>query len=204
VGKLNKNVTVKTTNYLNRIFIMESQSFSQMLIPSYKKCSKCNQPIYSKKIILNEILFYCDKCHVYTKWCHNTILYKKQVSEDDLSNILTLFLDKNTLSEANSILQYNFVNKKLNPKAIEHYYSIFNRIIMEIYIQDLDAYCSIMKLRLMNLTYLKQNLRLQHIDLYLLVLFGFLEFAKEIQRDSLYFQSLVAMKRIYSKLYSNL
>ena len=60
-------------------------------------------------------------------------LVQKRVSEDDLSYIL------NTLSEANSILQYNFVNKKLNPKTIEHYYSIFNRIIMEIHIQGLDC-----------------------------------------------------------------
>jgi len=56
-----------------------------------------------------------------------------------LSNILTLFLDKKTPSEANSILRYNFTNQKLNIKTIQRYYSIFNRIVMDFYIEELDC-----------------------------------------------------------------
>ena len=118
---------------------MFPQQKMNMLIPLFKNCFKCSLLLSEHKIIWNEVYFYCCNCNQYTKWCHNMILSKMQISADHLEKLLTLFIDKRTPTEAHSILGYDFVNKKLNIKTIEHYYSIFNRISMEFYLEELDC-----------------------------------------------------------------
>jgi len=50
-----------------------------------------------------------------------------------------LFVDKRTPSEVESILKYDFIDQQLNLKTIQHYFSIFNRIRMDLYLEELDC-----------------------------------------------------------------
>jgi len=108
-------------------------------VPPYKKCSKCAQIIFAKVFKYQEVYFFCPSCKVQTKWNYNTIISKMQISSEHLNHLITMFLNRRSPSEANEILKYDFVNLSLNKKTIDHYFSIFNRIVMEYYLQELDS-----------------------------------------------------------------
>lgn len=118
---------------------MISQSWSFRLAPSYKKCPQCFQYTFNQKKLCDGVFFSCLTCSKLIKWSFGNILAKIHVKEDDLLRIITMFLDRKTPSECNSILKYEFIDKGLNLKTVEHYYNIFNRIAMQYYLNQLDS-----------------------------------------------------------------
>ena len=118
---------------------MISQSWSFRLAPSYKKCPQCFQYTFNQKKLCDGVFFSCLTCSKLIKWSFGTIPAKIHVKEDDLLRIITMFLDRKTPSECNSVLKYEFIDKGLNLKTVEHYYNIFNRIAMQYYLNQLDS-----------------------------------------------------------------
>ena len=118
---------------------MESQDLTSQLLPLYKHCKKCDSILLKTDIIKCEPYFYCNKCHMYTKWCHNTMLTKMQIPLTQLQKLLAIFLNGKTPSEAFHILHYDFVNEDICQTTIINYYDRFNRILMEYYLTQLDT-----------------------------------------------------------------
>jgi len=118
---------------------MDGETKIYAFTPQYKKCLKCDQITWKKYFQDQEVIFLCENCNTGTKWNHNTILQRMKISSHHLDHLITIFLDQKTYSETDSILKYDFINLGLNRKTILHYFSIFNRIILKHYIQELDS-----------------------------------------------------------------
>jgi len=105
----------------------------------YKICLKCSQFLFTTQVIEFDVYFVCKKCCLFVKWSNNTILQKSQISLIQIEKLMILYMDRKMPSDAESILSYNFINCKLNLKTIIHYFDIFNRIVMEFYLNQLDC-----------------------------------------------------------------
>ena len=109
------------------------------LLPFYKRCSKCSRLAYKVQIIEEEVFFECANCQTVTKWTYQTVLRRSRISFDLIEKLVVFYLDRKTPLDVFSILKYNFIANSVNLKTIISYFSLFDRIVMKFYLQELDC-----------------------------------------------------------------
>ena len=115
------------------------QNSSLTFLPLYKSCQKCGAFILQTFQIGENTYYQCESCSKFTSWCSQTILHKMQISLSQLEKLLIVYLDRQRPLDASSILQYEFIQDKLGLNTIKHYFDIFDCVVMEYYISQLNS-----------------------------------------------------------------
>jgi len=108
------------------------------ILSLHKNCKTRGRLLFEFNLLNDMIHFFCQTCHTYTKWCYGTILNRLKIPISLLKMLMTMFLDKKTPTDSLKILNYKFIDLKLNIKTIIHYFSMFDRIVMSFYLRELD------------------------------------------------------------------
>ena len=103
-----------------------------------KTCKKCSSVLTIMEIKQDHPYFYCLACHQYTFWDEGMVIENLKISPLQLDYLITMFIDQKTSKQAWDILSYNFVNQPLNIKTVRKYFSLFSRISLHYYIQQLS------------------------------------------------------------------
>jgi len=113
------------------------QASLSLVLPS-QECQKCHQTSSQSHSAFNNIWFYCQKCEIYTKWNHGTILQTSNLSPSHIDVLLEMFLTNKTPSDALDILAYSFVNQSLNITTIRRYFLIFCNVVLDYYEEQMS------------------------------------------------------------------
>ena len=116
------------------------QASLSLVLPS-QECQKCHQTSSQSHSAFNNIWFYCQKCEIYTKWNHGTILQTSNLSPSHIDVLLEMFLTNKTPSDALDILAYSFVNQSLNITTIRRYFLIFCNVVLDYYEEQMSSVC---------------------------------------------------------------
>lgn len=118
------------------------ESFSshkkESLVPICQKCERCSELLFEKHKIFGKNWFYCQKCQIYTSWSMGTRLQASQLQPTQIERIITIFLSHKTPTDAMDIQNYDFVSKPTNVNTIRRYYTIFCKVILEYYQEELN------------------------------------------------------------------
>jgi len=101
------------------------------LLPKFKACLRCTLLTNNLVLVNKSYFFSCFACGYLTPWTANTCLSKAKLSFNSIERLITLFLDSKSAKEAHDILNYYFVEAKININTVRSYFELFNRIVYD-------------------------------------------------------------------------